>query len=130
MGQFLAGPYRIENVDVDVAVQLSNKSPSGTYRGPGRYEADFIRERLFDRLEAASSMSDVSAKDSPLSAVAMDAAKAGEIDIAKRALTQMYFVGDRNSAMQQIALQLAKQNRGQHLFVDLNKLGERATGTK
>jgi carbon-monoxide dehydrogenase large subunit len=47
-GQFLAGPYRIENVDVDVAVQLSNKSPSGTYRGPGRYEADFIRERLFD----------------------------------------------------------------------------------
>jgi carbon-monoxide dehydrogenase large subunit len=48
VGQFLAGPYRIENVDVDVAVQLSNKSPSGTYRGPGRYEADFIRERLFD----------------------------------------------------------------------------------
>jgi carbon-monoxide dehydrogenase large subunit len=48
VGQFLAGPYQIENVDVDVAVQLSNKSPAGTYRGPGRYEADFFRERLFD----------------------------------------------------------------------------------
>ena len=48
VGQFITGPYQIENVSIDVAVQLSNKSPSGTYRGPGRYEADFFRERLFD----------------------------------------------------------------------------------
>jgi carbon-monoxide dehydrogenase large subunit len=48
VGQFITGPYAIENVDIDVAVQLSNKSPSGTYRGPGRYEADFFRERLFN----------------------------------------------------------------------------------
>lgn len=48
VGQFVSGPYDIENVAVEVAVQLSNKSPSGTYRGPGRYEADFFRERLFD----------------------------------------------------------------------------------
>ena len=27
---------------------MTNKTPSGTYRGPGRYEADFFRERLFD----------------------------------------------------------------------------------
>ena len=27
---------------------LTNKTPSGTYRGPGRFEADFFRERLFD----------------------------------------------------------------------------------
>ena len=27
---------------------MTNKTPSGTYRGPGRYEADFFRERLLD----------------------------------------------------------------------------------
>jgi carbon-monoxide dehydrogenase large subunit len=31
-----------------VFLELSNKTPSGTYRGPGRFEADFFRERLFD----------------------------------------------------------------------------------
>ena len=48
VGQFVSGPYMIENVEIDVFVQMSNKSPSGTYRGPGRYEGDFFRERLFD----------------------------------------------------------------------------------
>jgi len=51
-GQFFSGPYKIENIDIDVAIQLSNKSPSGTYRGPGRYETDFFRERLFDLVAA------------------------------------------------------------------------------
>jgi carbon-monoxide dehydrogenase large subunit/6-hydroxypseudooxynicotine dehydrogenase subunit gamma len=27
---------------------VTNKTPSGTYRGPGRYEATFVRERLID----------------------------------------------------------------------------------
>ncbi len=52
LGQFLVGPYRMPNVHIDVAVQLSNKTPSATYRGPGRYEADFFRERLFDLVAA------------------------------------------------------------------------------
>jgi carbon-monoxide dehydrogenase large subunit len=47
-GQFISGPYQVEHVHIDVAMQVSNKSPSGTYRGPGRFEADFFRERLFD----------------------------------------------------------------------------------
>jgi carbon-monoxide dehydrogenase large subunit len=33
---------------MEASIVLTNKSPSGTYRGPGRYEADFFRERLFD----------------------------------------------------------------------------------
>jgi carbon-monoxide dehydrogenase large subunit len=33
---------------MDVAMMLSNKTPAGSYRGPGRFEADFFRERLFD----------------------------------------------------------------------------------
>ncbi len=48
IGQFMSGPYRIPNIDLDVRLQFSNKTPSGTYRGPGRYETDFFRERLLD----------------------------------------------------------------------------------
>ena len=31
-----------------VACHVTNKTPVGTYRGPGRFEADFFRERLLD----------------------------------------------------------------------------------
>ncbi len=48
VAQFLSGPYRIENIEADVTLVLTNKSPIGTYRGPGRFEADFFRERLLD----------------------------------------------------------------------------------
>src|SRR5215831_18150012 len=48
VAQFMSGPYRIPDIDVDVALQLTNKTPVGTYRGPGRFETDFFRERLFD----------------------------------------------------------------------------------
>ena len=46
--QVLSGPYRVPNMQFDMALLLTNKTPSGTYRGPGRFEADFFRERLFD----------------------------------------------------------------------------------
>src|SRR3954454_14285630 len=48
VAQFMSGPYQIENIDIDVALLLTNKTPVGTYRGPGRFETDFFRERLFD----------------------------------------------------------------------------------
>jgi aerobic carbon-monoxide dehydrogenase large subunit len=48
VGQFVPGPYRVPFYRADVAVVASNKSPSGTYRGPGRFEADFFRERMLD----------------------------------------------------------------------------------
>jgi aerobic carbon-monoxide dehydrogenase large subunit len=48
VAQFMSGPYRIENIDIDVSLMLTNKTPVGTYRGPGRFETDFFRERLFD----------------------------------------------------------------------------------
>ena len=48
IAQFMSGPYRIPNIDLDVSVQFTNKTPSGTYRGPGRFETDFFRESLFD----------------------------------------------------------------------------------
>jgi aerobic carbon-monoxide dehydrogenase large subunit len=48
IAQVLSGPYRIPHVRIDVSLMMTNKTPAGTYRGPGRYEADFFRERLFD----------------------------------------------------------------------------------
>ena len=46
--QFMAGPYRVPNVRIDSSLWMTNKTPVGTYRGPGRFETDFFRERLFD----------------------------------------------------------------------------------
>jgi carbon-monoxide dehydrogenase large subunit len=46
--QFLPGPYRIANFECEVIGVMTNKTPVGTYRAPGRYEANFFRERLFD----------------------------------------------------------------------------------
>jgi carbon-monoxide dehydrogenase large subunit len=48
IAQVLSGPYRIADLRIDVTLLLTNKTPSGTYRGPGRFEADFFRERLLD----------------------------------------------------------------------------------
>ena len=48
IAQVLPGPYRIPHIRIDVSLTVTNKTPVGTYRGPGRFEADFFRERLFD----------------------------------------------------------------------------------
>ncbi|MGH6678535.1 MAG: xanthine dehydrogenase family protein molybdopterin-binding subunit [Bradyrhizobium sp.] len=45
---FLAGPYNIANYACEVSVFTSNKTPIGSYRGPGRFEANFFRERMID----------------------------------------------------------------------------------
>jgi carbon-monoxide dehydrogenase large subunit len=48
IAQVMSGPYRIPHIHIDVSLLMTNKTPSGTYRGPGRFEADFFRERLID----------------------------------------------------------------------------------
>jgi aerobic carbon-monoxide dehydrogenase large subunit len=48
IAQVMSGPYRIPNVRIEVTLLLTNKTPVATYRGPGRFEADFFRERLVD----------------------------------------------------------------------------------
>ena len=50
--QFLPGPYRIPDFRCAVRAVLTNKTPVGTYRGPGRFEANFFRERLIDLMAA------------------------------------------------------------------------------
>lgn len=42
------GPYRIPAYQGAVTVRLSNKTPCGTYRSPGRFEGTFAREHLLD----------------------------------------------------------------------------------
>src|SRR3954471_5917548 len=46
--QFLLGPYRIRHFECQVIGVMTNKTPVGTFRSPGRYEANFFRERLLD----------------------------------------------------------------------------------
>jgi carbon-monoxide dehydrogenase large subunit len=46
--QFTSGPYRIPNVELRAHALTSNKTPAGTYRGPGRFEGCFFYERLLD----------------------------------------------------------------------------------
>ncbi|MDC7787147.1 xanthine dehydrogenase family protein molybdopterin-binding subunit [Rhodoplanes sp. TEM] len=46
--QFMPGPYRIDHVAIDGHLLVTNKTPAGTYRGPGRFETSFFCERLFD----------------------------------------------------------------------------------
>jgi aerobic carbon-monoxide dehydrogenase large subunit len=52
IAQFMSGPYRIPNIRLDSTLWMTNKTPVGTYRGPGRFEADFFRERLLDMVAA------------------------------------------------------------------------------
>ena len=42
------GPTAFRTSTSTSTLLVTNKTPSGTYRGPGRFEADFFRERLFD----------------------------------------------------------------------------------
>ena len=46
--QFLPGPYRIPNFACESTIVVTNRTPTGTYRGPGRFEANFFRERMID----------------------------------------------------------------------------------
>jgi carbon-monoxide dehydrogenase large subunit len=48
VAQFLSGPYFIPNIALDAVVYATSKTPTGTYRGPGRFEASFFCERLFE----------------------------------------------------------------------------------
>src|SRR5439155_7375412 len=48
LAQCLTGPYRVPNVRMTSTALLTNKTPSGTYRAPGRYEGSFFCERLIE----------------------------------------------------------------------------------
>ena len=45
----LPGPYRVPNYACDLWSVVTNKTPAGTLRSPGRPECNFVRETLIDR---------------------------------------------------------------------------------
>jgi CO/xanthine dehydrogenase Mo-binding subunit len=48
----LPGPYVVPAYRSIGHVRLTNKTPCGTYRAPGRFEGSFVRERLLDAIAA------------------------------------------------------------------------------
>jgi carbon-monoxide dehydrogenase large subunit len=46
----LPGPYVTPAYEARGHIRLTNKTPAGTYRSPGRYEGTFARERLLDAI--------------------------------------------------------------------------------
>jgi len=48
----LPGPYRMASFEATAHVAVTNKTPCGTYRAPGRYEGTFARERMLDTAAA------------------------------------------------------------------------------
>ena len=48
----LPGPYRVPAYRARGCLRLTNKTPGGTYRAPGRFESTFVRERVMDAVAA------------------------------------------------------------------------------
>ncbi|HJU17154.1 MAG TPA: xanthine dehydrogenase family protein molybdopterin-binding subunit [Stellaceae bacterium] len=48
VAQFFSGPYHIPNIRIGSSALVTNKTPTGTYRAPGRYEGSFFCERLIE----------------------------------------------------------------------------------
>jgi carbon-monoxide dehydrogenase large subunit len=46
----MSGPYNIPNYEVNLVCVVTNKSPYGSYRGYGQPKANFVHERLIERL--------------------------------------------------------------------------------
>ena len=46
----LPGPYQLPHFRVAGHFRLTNKTPAATYRSPGRYETNFVRELLMDAI--------------------------------------------------------------------------------
>ena len=48
----IPGPYRFRAYSGKAHCVVTNRTPTGTYRSPGRFEASFVRERMLDQIAA------------------------------------------------------------------------------
>jgi carbon-monoxide dehydrogenase large subunit len=48
VAQFLSGPYRVPNIHLRSQGHVTNKTPCGVFRGPGRFESAYFYERMLD----------------------------------------------------------------------------------
>jgi len=90
----LAQPTAVDNTNLNTAMSAEARNSS--------------QEALNERLEAASSINDGTERDKPLAAVAIDAAKAGMVEIVKKSLGQMFDQEKRDETTHQATLLLAK----------------------
>ncbi len=61
-GAMLPGPYLVPAYRSRGHIVLTNKTPAGTYRSPGRYEGTFVRERILDLVAAELGMDPVDSR--------------------------------------------------------------------
>src|SRR5690349_7173612 len=66
----LLGPYQVGAYAMAGRVRLTNKTPCGTYRAPGRFESTFVRERLMDAIGAQLGLDPVAVRRRNLIAAA------------------------------------------------------------
>jgi carbon-monoxide dehydrogenase large subunit len=55
----IPGPYRFRAYSGRAHCVVTNRTPTGTYRSPGRFESSFVRERMLDRIAARVGISPV-----------------------------------------------------------------------
>jgi aerobic carbon-monoxide dehydrogenase large subunit len=53
----IPGPYRFRAYSGRAHCVVTNRTPTGTYRSPGRFEASFVRERMVDKIAARVGLS-------------------------------------------------------------------------
>ena len=58
----LPGPYHLGAYRAIGHYSLTNKTPAATYRAPGRYETNFVRERLLDAIAARLNISRIAVR--------------------------------------------------------------------
>ena len=77
----LPGPYRWRGFDLQGGSVLTNKTPGGTYRGPGQAEPAFMRERMLDLLAGKLGIDPVELRRRNLITAEEMPYRAGVIDI-------------------------------------------------
>ena len=94
----LPGPYRIKHYECEGLCVLTNKTPTGTYRGPGRYEGTFVRERLIDRVAAELGLDPADVRRRNFIEASEMPYEVGGVSLGQRTV---YDCGDYHSAFEQ-----------------------------
>jgi carbon-monoxide dehydrogenase large subunit len=129
----LPGPYRVPNYTCQAQCVLTNKTPTGTYRGPGRFEGTFVRERLMDIAAARLGLDPVELRRRNFVAPAEMPYEVGGASLGQKTV---YDCGDYasalDSALEAIGYRAVRQEQatarrhGRYLGVGLGCLVEKA----
>jgi carbon-monoxide dehydrogenase large subunit/6-hydroxypseudooxynicotine dehydrogenase subunit gamma len=129
----LPGPYRIPAYACTGRCVLTTKTPTGTYRGPGRYEGTFVRERLLDIAAARLGLDPLEVRRRNLLAPSDMPYEVGGASLGQ---PTVYDCGDYRSALDQALAavghdairgeQAAARGRGRYVGIGIGCLVEKA----